>query len=607
MPKAKDSIGSREDRVVVLVDLDCFYCQVEHLRLGIPLDQPLAVRQWDGLIAVNYAARKQGISKLSTVDDAERKCPNIKMVHVEVIASKEDQEQIDRELEKCLQLRDSSEMIKLRSKCKASLERYREQSFKIMQILEEESKGNFERASIDEAFLDLTEMIDAEFEFGLPEENSIDWNGKIITSDLDEPQDFYSPRSPMDFRMMVASRIVHRIRSRVFNELGFTCSAGIGPNKMISKLVCSYNKPNGQTCCLPSSIPRLFSRIPLSSIRFLGGKLGKALENLVHQKLQISLSEKDKMIVTPAMICQNFSPEELGRVFDQKTAGWLLDCCQGIDHEPLQDRTRIKSLTAAKSFTTPLTTLEELSTWIEILCNEIINRGETDRNRFQRMPSTLTLHMFNGTRSCNYPCTSNGSFSSNQLVQSCWKLFEKFGGINFLQTNKCSRLQVTASQFRPLPGSSADEIGCKQITQFFGQRPSQNFQAEAEDEDLQLFQTDTEQAKDEISDIISRADSNTYFESFPVSESNNALHSNNSKIPCEFCSELIDPLCVQEHKDFHFARDLQEMENSRVRALDRNLSSVSSRKRPKSSSSSQKKSSSVSIRQFFSRSDPKSS
>ena len=38
-------------RTILHLDLDCFYAQVEHNRLGIPLTVPLAVQQWNGLIA----------------------------------------------------------------------------------------------------------------------------------------------------------------------------------------------------------------------------------------------------------------------------------------------------------------------------------------------------------------------------------------------------------------------------------------------------------------------------------------------------------------------------------------------------------------------------
>ncbi len=43
------------------------------MRLGIATEQPLAVQQWDGLIAVNYAARAAGIVRHERVSEALRK------------------------------------------------------------------------------------------------------------------------------------------------------------------------------------------------------------------------------------------------------------------------------------------------------------------------------------------------------------------------------------------------------------------------------------------------------------------------------------------------------------------------------------------------------
>ncbi|KAJ1670442.1 N-acetyltransferase eso1 [Spiromyces aspiralis] len=69
-------------RVIAHIDMDCFFCQVEQLRLGVPADQPLAVLQWNGLIAVNYAARAKGVSRHDTAAEARAKCPEIRLVHV---------------------------------------------------------------------------------------------------------------------------------------------------------------------------------------------------------------------------------------------------------------------------------------------------------------------------------------------------------------------------------------------------------------------------------------------------------------------------------------------------------------------------------------------
>jgi DNA polymerase eta len=41
--------------------MDCYYAQCEHKRLNIDENIPLAVRQWNGIVAVNYAARARGV------------------------------------------------------------------------------------------------------------------------------------------------------------------------------------------------------------------------------------------------------------------------------------------------------------------------------------------------------------------------------------------------------------------------------------------------------------------------------------------------------------------------------------------------------------------
>ena len=69
-------------RVIALCDSDAFYAACEQVRLGIDPSLPLVVLQWDSLIAVNYPARKYGISRMCKIKDALRMCPHLKVVHV---------------------------------------------------------------------------------------------------------------------------------------------------------------------------------------------------------------------------------------------------------------------------------------------------------------------------------------------------------------------------------------------------------------------------------------------------------------------------------------------------------------------------------------------
>ena len=142
-----DELCRRPLRCILHLDLDCFYAQVESKRLGLPEDAPLAVQQWGGLLAINYAARTFGIKRGMRVEEARARCPTLHTPHVPLVggdsgggdggsggAAEPD-----------------------RSQAKVSLERYRTESAKIFALLETLAP-ELERASIDEAYIDATEL-----------------------------------------------------------------------------------------------------------------------------------------------------------------------------------------------------------------------------------------------------------------------------------------------------------------------------------------------------------------------------------------------------------------------------------------------------------------
>eukprot|EP01138_Halocafeteria_seosinensis_P013397 gb/GECG01013683.1/.p1 GENE.gb/GECG01013683.1/~~gb/GECG01013683.1/.p1 ORF type:complete len:673 (+),score=84.41 gb/GECG01013683.1/:1-2019(+) len=170
--------------VIIHLDLDAFYAQVEMRRLGLANDQPCCVQQWSSLIAVNYPARLWGISRFDKAKAAKRKCPFVKLVHTEIIgdASKAQPHvqaiQSDSNNNDAQKSRGSSEAeanvtdgeliddadardytaINLQSK--VSLARYRQASKRIFKLLEN-SAGvqNVEKAGLDEAFIDVSGIV----------------------------------------------------------------------------------------------------------------------------------------------------------------------------------------------------------------------------------------------------------------------------------------------------------------------------------------------------------------------------------------------------------------------------------------------------------------
>ena len=97
--------------------------------------------------------------------------------------------------------------------------------------------------SIDEAFLDATALVE---EFG-------------------------------DAHML-AQQIKRDLRAVLGPHI--TCSIGIGPNKMLAKLVCSFHKPNGITHVATADIPALLKQIRLTDICGIGARVERRLQRL---------------------------------------------------------------------------------------------------------------------------------------------------------------------------------------------------------------------------------------------------------------------------------------------------------------------------------------
>jgi DNA polymerase eta len=250
-------------RIISHLDMDCFYCQVEHKRLNIPTSTPLAVQQWGGVIAINYAARgpPYNIKRGMKPEECKRRCPNIQLIHVEVISANDvegSSRVVGEANENLLSSPSSSSNIGLSSPSssvtsssasisslsfkyahgrsaqetsKVSLERYRRASEKIMSIIERFCPL-CERASIDEAYIDITELVDSKMK-----NNSI--KNIEISSSIDQLTTIdgssLSQFNSYDNRLRIAASIVYEIRTTVYNELGYTVSGGIASNKFLAK------------------------------------------------------------------------------------------------------------------------------------------------------------------------------------------------------------------------------------------------------------------------------------------------------------------------------------------------------------------------------------
>ncbi|CAL6302121.1 unnamed protein product [Bathycoccus prasinos] len=164
------------NRVIAHFDLDCFYCQVERSLDDSLKEMPTGVCQYDpferdgvstrdamgdrkthltrpgannSLIAVSYEARKKGVKRNMKIGEARRCCPEMIFVQVPTKHSK------------------------------ADLKIYRDAGAKVAAELAKH--GTIERASIDEAYLDVTKEANAVLE--KCERNEMDFYRDVLMSE----------------------------------------------------------------------------------------------------------------------------------------------------------------------------------------------------------------------------------------------------------------------------------------------------------------------------------------------------------------------------------------------------------------------------------------
>ncbi|CAH0558795.1 unnamed protein product [Brassicogethes aeneus] len=335
---------SHTERVVILVDMDCFYCQVEE-KLDPRLESlPIAVVQYNawrggGIIAVNYPARDKGVTRHMRGEDARAVCPEIQLVKVPNVRGK------------------------------ADLTKYREAGKRVAEVLQAFTPL-LQRASVDEAYLDITKLVKKRIEED-PEQISKDKmkNTHIVGF---KTEDFlinsYKDKiyNDKNFNLAMGGLIAEEIRAAVLEKTGYKCSAGIAHNKILAKLVAGLHKPNQQTIIPQDSIPQLYETLSIKKIKNLGGKFG----NMLSEKLNIENMGQ----------LSQFSHKDLSKHFDEKTTNWLYNIARGIDSEPVTTRLVPKSIGCCKRFPGKncLILPEDVDHWIGELAQEIAERLEQD-------------------------------------------------------------------------------------------------------------------------------------------------------------------------------------------------------------------------------------
>ncbi|XP_011555941.3 DNA polymerase iota [Plutella xylostella] len=284
---------SEHSRSIIHIDIDCFYAQVEMIRNPELRSVPLGVQQKNIVVTSNYEARKFGIQKCMLVTDAVKACPNLKLVNGE------------------------------------DLQPYRIASNKIFTLLQT-WKCPVEKLGMDENFIDVTNLVQERVKMVDSKSVTVAGHAYKVAS--------VECICGCHTRLKLASQLASEMRSKIFNELGFTTCAGVAHNKLLAKLICPLHKPNDQSLIFPEHACSFMSTLPsVRCIPSIGAKTSEALMSLnIHTVSDL----------------QQVAPEILQKPFSGDMAVRLKKLSFGEDNTPLKQTGRPLSIGLEDSFKT---------------------------------------------------------------------------------------------------------------------------------------------------------------------------------------------------------------------------------------------------------------
>ncbi|MGB9732515.1 MAG: DNA polymerase IV [Candidatus Micrarchaeia archaeon] len=214
-------------RIILLADMDYFYAACEELRNPSLKDKPVVVGAdpkngyGRGVVSTcNYIARKYGIKSGMPISMAYKLKSDAVFLPVDE-------------------------------------EYYESVSSKIMLLLRGYA-GKFEQVSIDEAFLDISNMV------GSFEE---------------------------------AYEYAQKIKDAITANFGLPCSIGVGPNKLIAKMACEAAKPNKIKVVKSEEAKEFLAPLPLEKLYGVGKKSAEKLKEMGFKTIgDIANSNKQMLI-----------------------------------------------------------------------------------------------------------------------------------------------------------------------------------------------------------------------------------------------------------------------------------------------------------------------
>jgi len=125
------------------------------------------------------------------------------------------------------------------------------------------------------------------------------------------------------------------IKNNVRRATGLSCSIGITPNKLLSKIASDLDKPDGLTLLTHADLPERIWPLPVRRINGIGPKAAEKLAALeIHTIAELAACERPWLVTH----------------FGRSYGNWLHDASHGVDERPVSTRSEPVSMSRETTF-----------------------------------------------------------------------------------------------------------------------------------------------------------------------------------------------------------------------------------------------------------------
>jgi DNA polymerase-4 len=171
--------------------------------------------------------------------------------------------------------------------------------------------------------------------------------------------------------------LAQRLKDAVRAATGLSCSIGVTPNKLLSKLASELQKPDGLTVLGLADLPGRIWPLPAAAINGIGPKASARLEALGIRTIG-DLAAAD--------------PLYLVAQFGQSYGAWLWEAAHGRDERPLVTERLAKSVSRETTFERDLHPRRDREALSRILL-DLCERLAKDLQRLGRLGKTIGIKM----------------------------------------------------------------------------------------------------------------------------------------------------------------------------------------------------------------------